>query len=134
MFWGKSNFSGNVGVIFKKNLIVFNLLRLLVKLFMDWLNKNSSEVKTYLLVVDNSLTSSCVYNDPLYYPAAFVDKCSSHATILPVLRQFYNSIGINYYRLVSFAIEKRVRQLNMDVAFISKTPCNNVHTVAFMTQ
>jgi len=65
-----SNFSGNVGVILKNNLIVFNLIRLLVKLFMDWLNKNPSEVKTYLLVVDNSLTSSCVYNDPLYYPAA----------------------------------------------------------------
>ncbi|XP_045173745.2 protein unc-13 homolog D-like [Mercenaria mercenaria] len=37
-----------------------------------------------------------------------VDVVNSHCTVLPVLKQFYHNFSINYYRLVSFAVEKKI--------------------------
>ncbi|XP_060589572.1 protein unc-13 homolog D-like isoform X2 [Ruditapes philippinarum] len=37
-----------------------------------------------------------------------VDTVTSHCTVLPALRQFYNGLSVNYYRLVSFAMERKI--------------------------
>lgn len=37
-----------------------------------------------------------------------IDLLSSHCHPMGVVRNFYNSIGINYYRIVSLSAEKNV--------------------------
>ncbi|XP_052229255.1 protein unc-13 homolog D-like [Dreissena polymorpha] len=44
-----------------------------------------------------------------------VDTTCTHCTVLAAFQQFYNNIGINYYRTISFAMEKRISAVSCEV-------------------
>ncbi|XP_052799209.1 protein unc-13 homolog D-like [Mya arenaria] len=75
----------------------------------DWIQERVAEVHETKTKVRDKVTVE------IENLIELVNVTASHCTILPVLRLFFNSLGINYYRLVSFTLEKMISAESMKI-------------------
>ncbi|XP_052771175.1 protein unc-13 homolog D-like [Mya arenaria] len=75
----------------------------------DWIKDQMAEFEETKITVKDKM------NYVIEKLIDFVNKASSHCIVIPVLQQFFNCIGVNYFRLVSLALDKTISPESMKI-------------------
>ena len=82
----------------------------------NWVSEKLASIAKHDIVADAVIPELSTFIE-------IVNMASSHCNPIGIVSKFFNSVNIGYYRVVSFAVEKKVRFMSLSL----------VRTIDFMT-